>query len=107
MAVAKYLFGDHISTLTIIILGVCYWIFNGVVNTLVGRFWELNDGWRIEAEVFGERSQPGRSVLVDTDGTAYGCEKQALLTAIYLRMNKDDIKRHYKKVIGGKRNEKT
>ena len=28
MAVTKYLFGNHISTSTIIIVGACYWIFN-------------------------------------------------------------------------------
>lgn len=71
MAVAKYLFGDHISTSTILILGVCYWIFNALVNICVGRFWENNNGWQIEAQVFGKRISPGRMILVDPDGNPY------------------------------------
>jgi len=72
MAAAKYLFGDHLSTGTIIFLGCCYWFFNVIVNLSVGWFWERNDGWRIEAQVFGQRCQPTRTVLVDPDGRAYG-----------------------------------
>ena len=71
MAVAKYMFGDHISTKTILILGGCYWVFNVCVNVLVGRFWENNDGWKIEAEVFGKRLQVGRTVLVSPEGNPY------------------------------------
>lgn len=71
MAAAKYLFGDHISTLTIVILGGCYWVFNVCVNLCVGWFWEKNDGWKIEAEVFGKRVAPGRTVLVSPDGLPY------------------------------------
>ncbi len=71
MAVAKYLFGDHISTQTILVVGLSYWILNTLWNTCVGWFWEKNDGWRIEAEVFGKRTQPGRTILVCPDGEPY------------------------------------
>ena len=71
MAVMKYLFGDHISTLTILLIGVGYWVFNAAVNTVVGMFWERNDGWRIEAEVFGKRNSVTRTVLVSPDGEPY------------------------------------
>jgi|TARA_R100001530_G_scaffold135851_1_gene114184 hypothetical protein len=72
MAASKYLFGDHIETSTIVILGVAYWVFNVCVNLTVGYFWEKNDGWRIEAQVFGKRCQPGRTVLVSPEGEPYG-----------------------------------
>lgn len=72
MAVAKYLFGDHISTVTIIIIGGCYWVINVAVNLSVGWFWEKNNGWEIEAQVFGKRVAPGRTVLVDPEGKPYG-----------------------------------
>lgn len=71
MAAAKYLFGDHISTSTILILGGCYWIFNVLVNLCVGWFWEKNNGWEIEAQVFGKRVSPGRTILVSPDGRPY------------------------------------
>lgn len=71
MAVCKYLFGDHISTLTIIIIGACYWIFNVFVNLSVGWFWEKNNGWEIEAQVFGQRASPGRTILVSPKGIPY------------------------------------
>lgn len=71
MAAAKYLFGDHISTQTIVILGCCYWIFNVCVNCAVGWFWERNDGWRIEAEVFGKRTHTSRTILVSPEGLPY------------------------------------
>lgn len=71
MAAAKYLFGDHLSTSTIVICGACYWVFNVCVNVAVGWFWEKNDGWRIEAAVFGQRTQCTRTVLVDPDGNPY------------------------------------
>lgn len=71
MAAAKYLFGDHISTLTILIIGGCYWILNVCVNLSVGWFWEKNNGWEIEAEVFGKRVSVGRTVLVDLKGKPY------------------------------------
>ena len=71
MAAGKYLFGDHISTMSIVIIGGCYWIFNAIVNITVGRFWERNNGWQIEAEVFGSRIAPGRTVLVSPDGKPY------------------------------------
>lgn len=72
MGVCKYLFGDHISTSTIIIIGAVYWVFNVIVNLSVGWFWEKNNGWEIEAQVFGKRTQPSRTVLVDPDGKSYG-----------------------------------
>lgn len=71
MAAAKYLFGDHISTSTILILGVCYWVVNVCVNLAVGFFWEKNNGWEIEAQVFGQRISPTRTVLVSPEGKAY------------------------------------
>ena len=71
MAVMKYLFGDHISTTAILLIGACYWIFNAVVNTVVGMFWERNNGWQIEAEVFGKRNSVSRTVLVSPDGNPY------------------------------------
>lgn len=71
MAAAKYLFGDHLSTSTIVLAGVCYWIFNVFVNVSVGWFWERNDGWRIEAEVFGKRTNTTRTVLVSPEGLPY------------------------------------
>lgn len=77
MAVAKYLFGDHIPTVWIIAFGVGYWIFNITVNLAVGWFWEANNGWKIEAQVFGKRASPGRTVLVDTDGQPYGSKQIA------------------------------
>ena len=75
MATAKYLFGDHISTGTIILIGACYWVFNVIVNLSVGWFWERNDGWRIEAQVLGQRCQPGRTVLVSPEGEAYDARR--------------------------------
>jgi len=75
MAVCKYLFGDHISTSTIIIIGACYWVINVCVNLSVGFFFEKNNGWEIEAEVFGKRVSPGRTILVNPDGTPYGAEE--------------------------------
>jgi len=71
MAVVKYMFGDVLSNSTIILLGCCYWVFNALVNTIVGMFWEKNDGWRIEAEVFGKRNAVGRTVLVSPEGDSY------------------------------------
>ena len=75
MAAAKYLFGDHVSTGTILLIGCAYWIFNVCVNLSVGWFWERNDGWKIEAEVFGKRAQPGRTILVDPEGEPYDARK--------------------------------
>jgi len=88
MAVAKYLVGDHIATSTIVWLGVCYWVFNICVNVFVGRFWEKHDGWRIEAEVFGSRTQPGRTVLVGPDGISYGKDEVAQAVADKLIIRK-------------------
>lgn len=84
MAVAKYLFGDHISTWTIIIIGCCYWVFNVCVNLSVGWFWERNNGWEIEAKVFGKRAAPSRSVLVNPDGTPYGAKDIGAHVYLYL-----------------------
>ena len=75
MAATKYLFGEHISTSTIVILGIGYWIFNVCVNLSVGWFWEKNNGWKIEAEVFGQRCQPGRTVLVSPQGDPYDARR--------------------------------
>ena len=77
MAVAKYLFGDHLSTGTIIVIGACYWVLNVLVNLCVGWFWERNDGWRIEAQVFSQRVQPSRTVLVSPDGKPYDAREKA------------------------------
>lgn len=71
MAVAKYLFGDHLSTGLILMIGAGYWILNVVVNASVGWFWERNNGWEIEAQVFGKRCQPGRTILVSPEGKPY------------------------------------
>jgi hypothetical protein len=76
MAVMKYLFGDHISTLTILLIGVCYWVFNALVNTVVGMFWEKNNGWQIEAEVFGKRNSVSRTVLVSPGGSPYDARER-------------------------------
>jgi hypothetical protein len=71
MAAVKFFFGDVLADSTIIILGGCYWVFNAIVNTVVGMFWEKNDGWKIEAEVFGKRNAVGRTVLVSPEGDSY------------------------------------
>ncbi len=76
MAAAKYLFGDHLSTSTIVILGCCYWVFNVCVNVSVGWFWERNDGWRIEAEVFGKRTHTSRTILVSPEGFPYDARQR-------------------------------
>ena len=71
MAASKYLFGDHISTTTILILGACYWVVNVCVNLAVGFFWERNNGWELEAKILGKRVTPTRTVLVSPEGKAY------------------------------------
>jgi hypothetical protein len=71
MAATKYLFGEYIPTFVIVLLGVGYWVFNAILNCSVGWFWEKNDGWRIEAEVFGKRNAVSRTVLVSPEGDSY------------------------------------
>ncbi|HEC62440.1 MAG TPA: hypothetical protein ENI27_09365 [bacterium] len=82
-AAAKYLFGDHISTLAIIFLAGCYWVVNVCVNLAVGWFWERNNGWEIEAKVFGKRVAPGRTVLVCPEGKPYDARDIGLKPVYY------------------------
>lgn len=76
MGVAKYLFGDQLSTKLILLIGAGYWIMNVIVNTAVGWFWERNNGWEIEAQVFAHRTQPSRTILVNPDGKAYDAREK-------------------------------
>ena len=76
MAAGKYLFGDHISTQTIVLIGIGYWILNVCVNLSVGWFWERNNGWEIEAKVFSKRVAPGRTILVCPDGKPYDAREE-------------------------------
>ncbi len=83
MAASKYLFGDHISTTTILILGACYWVVNVCINLSVGWFWERNNGWEIEAKIFGKRAAPGRTVLVCPEGKPYDARNITFRTSTY------------------------
>ena len=76
MGVAKYMFGDQISTATIVKIGLAYWVVNLFVNLSVGWFWEKNDGWELEAKIFGKRAAPGRTVLVCPEGKPYDAREE-------------------------------
>jgi len=76
MGVAKYLFGDALSSWQIVGIGAGYWTLNTLVNLCVGWFWEHHSGWEIEARVVSKRITPQRTILVDPEtGQAYGLKE--------------------------------
>ncbi len=71
MGVFKYIFGPDVSLWWVVGIGVVYYPIRTAFYLFIGKFWEDNNGFKIQAEVQGKRAQPGRVMLVDTEGNEY------------------------------------
>jgi len=71
MGVFKYIFGPDVSLWWVVGIGVVYYPIRTAFYLLIGKFWEDNNGFKIQAVVQGKRITPGRVMLVDLDGNEY------------------------------------
>jgi len=71
MGVFKYIFGPDVSLWWVVSIGIVYYPLRTAFYLLIGKFWEDNNGFEIQAKVQSKRATPGRVILVDTDGREY------------------------------------
>ena len=91
-AAAKYLLGDRIPDVVIIVMFLVYCVFRVALRYGIGYLWHRDDGYSIETLWNRGKVPPGRVEIINID-------ELAIRTACYMRMDREGLIAKSKEVI--------